>query len=223
MKTKSAIKKINQNGILLVFPINNRPEPNSVWAELHPNKKMVWKWSDSGSNQVAEMWHLMKHLSDCGEVVYSKWYQGRATFFSKQLFTAMLCKIRELNQAFDHTTGLSFQARELFEILEGDSPLSTKELKKLAGLKGRDNEGTYSKVLKSLFNRLLIVAYGEVDDGAFPSLAVGATQLLFEDLWNSAREMKPTAAAKIIDQNMPVGSLVRKYFDKNLLVITKES
>ncbi len=208
MKVKSAIKKINEQGALLVFPINNRPEPNSLWAELHPKKKMVWEWNETGDNKVGEMWLLMKHLSDCGEVVYSKWYQGRATFFSRDLFTAMLC-LKKPN-----TEDLTFQARDIFDLLEDDSPLSTKEIKKLTDLRGKDNEPAYGRALKSLFSRLLVVAYGEVDDGAFPSLAVGSTQILFEDLWQSAQNMKPAAAQRTLDQFMPKGSLFRKCFDR---------
>ncbi len=122
MKTKLAIKKINERGVLLVFPINNKPEPNSLWKEFHPKKKMIWEWDTGGDASVGDLWLLMKHLSDCGEV----------------------------------------------------------------------------------------------DDGAFPSLAVGSTQLLFEDLWLAAKDMKSAKAQKLVDQFMPIGSLVRKFFDKQM-------
>ena len=221
MKVKSAINKINENGVLLVFPINNRPQPHSLWAELHPKKKMKWEWDAGGDASVGNMWYLMKHLSDCGEVVYSKWYQGRATFFSKELFTAMLClrlPRADAELAIDYTAGLSFEAQQIFEVLESDSPLSTKEIKKMTELRGKDNEPTYTRALKALFLRLLVVAYGEVDDGAFPSLAVGSTQVLFEDLWVAARAMKPAKAQKILEQYMPSGNLFRKFFDKTSIV-----
>src|SRR6476659_3749059 len=90
MNQRSAISKINKKGILLVFPINNRKEPQSLWSEFYPRKKMRWEWDNSGDDSVAEMWGLMKRLSENREVVYSKWYQGRATFFSQELFAAML-------------------------------------------------------------------------------------------------------------------------------------
>lgn len=225
MKSKAAIKKINELGILLVFPINNKPEPNSIWREFYPRKKMIWEWDAGGDASVGDMWLLMKHLSDCGHVVYSKWYQGRATFFSKELFTATLCLVRnsfpqnDSELALDMTSDLTFQAKQIFEVLESDSPLSTKEIKKLTDLKGKDNEAIYSRALKSLFLRQLIVAYGEVDDGAFPSLAVGSTQVLFEDLWIAARGMKVSKAQRIVDRDMPKGSLMRKFFDKNISAI----
>lgn len=210
MQAKKAIRKINENGILLVFPINNREEPNSLWAELHPRTKMRWEWTEDGDDKVGDMWLLMKHLSDKREVVYSKWYQSRATFFSRDLFAAMLCILKKTAR-HEH---LSFTARNLLDALESDSPLSTKELKKITDLRGRDNEPEYQRGMKALFNTMLIVAFGEVDDGAFPSLAVGSTELLYEDLSLQADEMKVSKAQEIVDRYIPVGSLFRKYFDK---------
>ena len=127
MDMRSAIAKIQRHGILLVFPVNNRPEPRSLWSEYFPRKKMRWEWDDSGDNHVGELWSLMKRLSDCKKVVYSKWYQGRATFFSRDLFRAMLC-IAQHRGAQDRLSQRS--ALTLLELLEQDSPLSTKELKK---------------------------------------------------------------------------------------------
>lgn len=213
MDQRRALSKINQRGALLVFPIKNAKEPASLWSELHPRTIMRWEWNENGDDKVGDLWHLMKRLSSSRKVVYSKWFQGRATFFSRPVFTALLAL--SLNRGSLHF-GLSRQARDLLDILESDSPLSTKQLKKMADLQGRDNESTFQRAMKQLFNRFLIVAYGEVDDGAFPSLAVGSTRLLFEDLWNQAHEMRPAEAQKIADKNLPVGSKLRKYFDKNL-------
>ncbi|MBC7419189.1 MAG: hypothetical protein H7328_00540 [Bdellovibrio sp.] len=219
MKQKSAVAKINQKGILLVFPINNQKEPASLWSEFFPRTKMRWEWDDSGDNRVGELWGLMKKLSDSGQVVYSKWYQGRATFFSKELFTALLC----LNQHYFSQPEVSRSARELLECLESDSPLSTKELKKLTDLRGKDNEKFYNRGMKELFSKFLIVAYGEVDDGAFPSLAVGATRNLYEDLFTDSQKLNSKAAQKIINQYLPQGSMVRKFLDKQTsLRATKE-
>ena len=86
----------------------------------------------------------------------------------------------------------------------------------MAELQGRDNEPLYTKATKELFQRFLIVAYGEVADGAFPSLAMGATRLLYEDLWTEAQQLSESEAMLIIDRFMPVGSSFRKHFEKNL-------
>lgn len=219
MNQRSAISHINKNGVLLVFPINNAKDPQSLWSEFFPRTKMRWEWDDEGDNKVAGMWMLMKRLSNCDQVVYSKWYRGRATFFSRELFTAMLCIYKSTGEL---TYGLSRTARELLDALESDSPLSTKELKKITELQGRLNEPQYSRAMKELFSRLLIVAYGEVDDGAFPSLAVGATQLIYEDLWLEADAMDIKSAQAILDREMPMGSRMRKFFESNLMKENQE-
>jgi hypothetical protein len=211
MNQKSAITKIDKNGVLLVFPINNKPEPKSLWSEFFPKTKMRWEWDETGDNRVGDLWGLMKKLSDSRKVVYSKWYQGRATFFSRELFTALLCLAKD---QIDRPENLSRSARDLFDTLESDSPLSTKQLKKMTDLRGKENEATYNRSMKQLFSGFYIIAFGEVDDGAFPSLAVGATRNLYEDLWNEALRLSPKEALAVVDTYMPEGSLFRKYYEK---------
>ena len=207
-----AISRINERGILLVFPINNRPLPLSLWSEFLPKTRMVWDWNDDSAGQpVHDMWGLMKRLSDCREVVYSKWYQGRATFFSRELFAAML-RLRCFPS--DPRRGLSSTARTLLEVLENNSPLSTRRLKEMTELQGKVNEPVYSRAMKELFFCLLIVGFGEVDDGAFPSLAVGATELLYDDLWRQADAMSERKAQSFVDRLMPDSSHFRRFFEK---------
>src|SRR5712671_1396482 len=172
---------------------------------------MVWEWNEDSDARVSDMWTLMKRLSDCREVVYSKWYQGRATFFSRELFTAML-SLRCFRE--DARRSISETAAALLEVLENNSPLSTRTLKELTDLQGRLHEAAYSRAMKELFTRFLIVGFGEVDDGAFPSLAVGATELLYEDLWREGSELSPRKAQAVIDRLMPEASHFGKFLKK---------
>ncbi len=210
-RISSAVEAINKNGALLVFPLDNRKEPASLWSHFHPRSSMRWEWDDDGDNRVANLWHLKTELSTTGKVVYMKWFRGRATYFSKELFTLLL---RSLNRDAPDS-GLSADATRLLRILEGESPLSTKEIKRQSGMQGRALEPAYERAMKELWARCLIVAYGEVDDGAFPSLAVGATRALFEDLWNQAWKLEPAEAdlriAKILG-----GNLFYKHYQKVL-------
>jgi hypothetical protein len=209
-RVSTAVARIRHRGALLVFPVNNRKLPPSLWTEFYPNVQMVWDWNDDGDRRVAGLWQLMKELSDCREVVYSKWFRGRATFFSRDLFTAML---RLRSGRSDPRSTLPGPARTIFEVLENNSPLSTRELKQATNLQGRFNEPAYSRGMKELFTRLLIVGFGEVNDGAFPSARVGATELLFSDLWRDAGEMSLANARGVVDAFLPEGSHFRKFFD----------
>jgi hypothetical protein len=212
MKLKTAISKIEKKGVLLVFPVNNQSEPNSLWKEFYPRKKMRWDWDDSGDTSVFDMWMLMKKLSDSGDVVYSKWYRGRATFFSKSLFTAL---IRLNLETFSNPGRLSRASQNILDTLEQDSPLSTKKLKAICELQGKDNARIYDRALKELFTQFLVVGYGEVDDGAFPSLAVAATKTIFEPLYTDALSMSYDQALNVVNEYMPEQSLFRKFFEKN--------
>jgi hypothetical protein len=191
MNKRSAVSAIDKNGILLVYPIKNKPEPRSLWTAFWPEDEMVWEWTEDSDDRVANLWHMREKLSHSNQVVYAKFYQGRATFFSKDVFRALLCLMKSAEYK---SKKLSFEAKKIMRLLDANSPLSTKRIKKEVELVGKFHEPTYTKALKELWSKLLIVGYGEVDDGAFPSLAVGSTELLFEELWKEAKELDPAQA-----------------------------
>lgn len=99
---------------------------------------------------------------------------------------------------------LSRESRDILEALEMDSPLSTKQIKEAVGLQGKMLESTYNRAMKDLWQRLQIVAFGEVDDSSFPSLAVGATQNIFEELYLRAQEIDPADAEKFLSEALGV-------------------
>lgn len=213
-KTRAkALKAINDHGVLLVYPVNNKKEPKSLWSVLYPRSEMVWEWDEDSDGRVADLWHLRMQLSESSDVVYAKWYQGRASFFSKELFTALL---RVFGTADESPSNLSRDSRNIIDILLSDSPISTKMIKQGAELQGKDLESQYNRAMKPLWNHLWIVGYGEIEDSSFPSLAVGATQVLFEDLWRASRELSMKEAQVTVDRFMPVGSAFRKFFNRVL-------
>jgi hypothetical protein len=208
MKKKDAIAAIERHGILLVYPIKNAKEPASLWSALYPRSEMRWEWDAGGDARVASLWHLREELSRSKQVVYAKWYQGRATFFSRDVFTAL----RSHFLAQPLPTGR--EARELLSLLQESSPQSTKQLKRGTGLLGRALESTYERAMKQLWQQLLIVGFGEVDEGAFPSLAVGATSLLFEDLEEEAAAMDPARRRKILTAKIEAAPKFAKFFGR---------
>lgn len=201
MMRKKAIEAIRTHGVLLVYPIDNRQEPNSIWRCLFPRTKMVWEWDDESDSRVADVWHLRAELSNSNEVVYTKWHQGRATFFSRELFTALLKYLGAVDQ---NTAMLPHKAQEILETLLMDSPQSTKQIKQAVELQGRYFESTYNRAMKRLWDQLLIVGYGEIEDSSFPSLAVGASQTIYEELWQGAQAISMKEAE----------ATVRKFFAK---------
>lgn len=208
LRTK-AISAINKNGILLVFPIKNRKDYNSIWKELYPRSEMKWEWDEDGDDRVAKLWFLREELSKSREVIYGKWLNGRATFFSIDMFKALYRMSREWKPK-----NWIRESTEALECLRMDSPMSTKQLKEALDLQGRYMERTYEKALKPLWQHLDVVAFGEIEDSSFPSLAICSTQNIFEDLVHEANELSLEEAQKIFRSYIPEKSLIDKFWNK---------
>ena len=215
---KSAISFINQHGALLAYPVKNKDNVPSIWKCFFPKTPMRWEWSEDGDDRVALIWHLRAELSNSNKVVYTKWFSGRATFISFKLFTALLKHVSSLENPLKN---LSPEALNVYRVLEDDSPLPTKILRLESSLEGKSNEGKFNKAQRELWARLLIVGYGEVEEGGFPSLAVGASKLLFEELWDNSLLMSESEQNAIIDKFLPEGSAFHSHYTKWLKGIEK--
>lgn len=194
MKLARAVSIVEGLGIALVYPVDNKPEPPSLWSAVHPRREMAWSWDEHSDPRVAEIWHLRARLASSSEVAYAKWFRGRATLFSLPVFQAVLGRIARAGNVM---AGLPPESIALLERLREISPRSTKELRAEVGLKGKTFESLFTHAMKALWARLLIVGTGEVADGAFPSLAVSATEMIFEDLWNGRTAVPRAADAKL--------------------------
>ena len=214
----NAVKAVNQTGMILVFPLADKKDPPSLWSHFFPRTKMRWEWDESGDNRVGELWHLRTELSSSGKVVYTKWFQGRATLFSKSFFTAMMQRLQTTKGTIKP---LSREATAILELLSEDSPQSPRVVRESVHLQGRFNEATFNRALRELWTRLLIVGYGEIDDGAFPSLAIGSTKLLFEDEWLDTEDMTLEESQKIITKYSAADSATLKYLARIELALTK--
>jgi hypothetical protein len=53
-----AVALIEKIGILLVYPIENKKEPQSLWSEFFPRTAMRWEWDLNGDDRVVKLWHL---------------------------------------------------------------------------------------------------------------------------------------------------------------------
>ena len=201
-----AVAAIEKQGVLLVYPIDNRKEPASLWSAFYDDK-MRWEWDTGADDRVSKLWHIRTVLSTSREVVYVKWYRGRATFFSKEVFTALLAYFETAKRS---ASELKTESSQILELLEMDSPQSTKQIKLATDLRGKMFERVYEKSMKALFEKLWIVGFGEVEDGAFPSLAIGASKALFEDLWEASLKLTKEEAQKQLEEKLGKTSLFLK-------------
>lgn len=213
---KLALQFIKRHKIVLTFPEKNDRYPLSLWSCFHPRKKMRWEWDSGGDHAVSDLWIFREALSRSGKTAYAKWYRGKATFIDREFLPTLLAAngIQELNQPL--LKSLSPTAREIFELLQESSPLSTKDIKKATGLKGRDSEPDYNRAMKQLWSRLWIVGWGEKDDGAFPSLNIGATQHFFEKEWKLALSLDPLQSARQVIQELDPESSLGQFAKRSL-------
>lgn len=222
---KKCLEAIEKHGCLLAYPIDNKKEPQSLWSVLYPRKKMLWDWNSDGGEEIAQLWHTRMEMSVESKVVYAKWYRGRATFFSREVFKNMLAFLRTstevvameaaVTEAEDDMASmkpkLSFQSQEALEVLQMDSPQSTPKLKRALDLRGRENESTFNRALKPLWNYLYIVGFGEEEDSSFPSLNMAATEHVFEDLWNESKNISSEKAQQFLVKKLGQDNLFFKY------------
>ncbi|WP_413288480.1 hypothetical protein [Bdellovibrio sp. HCB337] len=209
-KRQRIVKAIETEGCLLVYPLDNRKEPASIWSTLYPKSEMRWEWDSDGDNRVGELWVLREELSRSHEVVYAKWYRNRATFFSKEVFVSLLSY---LGTSQGHVP-LTRDSQEALDSLLMDSPQSTPLLKENLGLRGKFFEGQYNRTLKPLWNYLFLVGFGEVEDSSFPSLNIGATATLFEDLWLESQKLPQAKAEQALLKTLGEDNLFYKYTQK---------
>lgn len=206
-----AVAKIDKAGALLVFPIKDKPHLPSLWSAFYPGEEMDWNWSEDGDQRVPRLWHLRSELSTSGDVVYTKWFRDRATCFSLDLFTALLSLVSNRNML---ELKLSSEAAAILDAVMDDSPLPTKELKIRSELQGRENNARFDRGMKELWRKFLIVGYGEVEEGGYPSLAVGSSNLLFEDQWDASRAISDRERREILANYYPPHSEFYAYYLK---------
>lgn len=202
MSMTKTVKAIERAGILLVYPIQNKKEPASIWHALYPGSRMSWDWAETADDRVVDLWHLRTQLSESRKVVYAKWFQGRATFFSRPVFAAMV----RLLGGPERERDLPEEAAEIYRLLSDDSPQTPKMIREALGLEGKTNEARFTRGLAELWRRLLVVGFGELEEGSYPSLQIGATKLLFEDLWDEAALLSPDEAETRVKQVVPEDS-----------------
>lgn len=209
-KRQKIIKAIEAEGCLLVYPLDNRQEPKSIWSALYPRTAMRWEWDENGDNRVGELWGLRTELSESREVVYAKWFRNRATFFSKEVFVNLLAYLG----SSQNRVPLLRDSQEALDLLLVDSPQSTPTLKENLGLRGKFLEGQYNRTLKPLWNYLYLVGFGETEDSSFPSLNIGATATLFEELWLKSQKIPADKAEAQLRKILGEDNLFFKYAQK---------
>jgi hypothetical protein len=207
---KKMLEAIQKHGALLVFPIKNKKLPKSLWSVLYPKSEMVWEWNENSDNRISKLWIDREYLSRTGEAVYTKWYQGRATFFSKKVFTLLLAYLESPKLEVN----LLPSSKQALNELKEESPLSTKKIKVILEWQGKLMESHYNRAMKPLWERLYIVGFGEENDSSFPSLNMAASIYQFENEWSAVETYTSEQARIELTKLLGEGSIFLTYADK---------
>jgi len=208
---RKALAAINERHVQLVYPIQNAREPRSLWHSLHPGSAMRWDWSEDADQRVVDLWQLKDDLCLGREVVYAKWFRGRATFFSRASFVPILALLGTTRaEALRRNATASRQ----YEELQDNSPQTPRRLQQADKMTGSHYRGDYKRGVKLLWEQLVIVGTGEVDEGQFPALAMGATRHILEDLWEEADGMEPRDAEARCRRLLPAASPFSRFLDR---------
>lgn len=186
------LQSINKAGVLLIFPIQNKDEPDSVWAHTYPRSKMIWDWTRDTDPKVDRIRAVLWDLVDEEKIILTKWYRDKPTIFSEDSFLYMLAYLRSAKK---------FQMREtkkVLDTLEIDSPQATQELKEACGLRGSHFKSDYNQAMRELWHRLLIVEHGEVKISHLPSTTIGSTEKTFGDIWERSLSINKKDAEKFL-------------------------
>lgn len=208
---QKALAAINEQQVQLVYPIKNAREPGSLWHSLHPRSAMRWDWSADADRRVVDLWHLKDDLCLGREVVYAKWFRGRATFLSRAIFVPILAL---LGTTRAEALRRDANATRIYEELLENSPQTPRRLRQAVDLTGSHRRSDYEHGVKLLWEQLLIVGTGEVDEGQFPALAMGATRHIFEDLWEEADSVAPRDAEERCRRLLPAASPFSSFLDR---------
>jgi hypothetical protein len=106
----------------------------------------------------------------------------------------------------------------ILDLLRGGAPLSTRQIRRAANLHGKSCAGRFAYAMNALWSRLLVVGVCEVRGGGAPSLAVGATEVLFDDLWR-ARGSVPADAGRKLDEALARSPSFHRELDRALATV----
>jgi hypothetical protein len=183
IRFKKMLECIEEKHWALVYPLKGKDQWPSLWHHLYPRRPMNWSWDSEADPRISQLWADREDLASQKLAVYTKYFRDRATFFSKPYFVSLLREHRPWTKKPSDRL-----SRWLLDSLLDNTPQSTKMLKRRwRSLDGSAPNGNWDRSLKTLFRGLWIVGLGEEDDGAFPSLRLGATELAWEELWQEAQ------------------------------------
>lgn len=166
LQTKDeAVDFIEDRGFLLFHPAKNIEFP-SLWEAKAGDRPVPNEHDDPGHIT----WQWKDDLLGERRCYYGRLLAKKMSFVSLQylpfFFRLGRCFDFEYDYLYLYEKGeMSYEAKAIYEVLLSDGPMDTLQVRKKAGLWGRENQYRYTKSLNWLQTELMVVPVGIAEVG----------------------------------------------------------
>jgi hypothetical protein len=194
-----AVRFIDAAGFCMLFPVKNVPLPSLYYAAARrlpiswdKTTQMIWDWKDD--------------LPLRRRAFYAKYFRARGTFISLKFlpqFLAMRESAAGPGAAADfYAAGLITQdARVIWEVLAGEGPLATLELRHACKMAGTSGNARFKRAMLELQCLLIVTHFGAArETEAWASNRFELVSRAFPKQFKQARGITPKAARAVLAQ-----------------------
>ena len=161
VQTKAeAVDFINQRGFLLFHPAKEIDFP-SLWAARAGDRPVPNEHDDPGHIT----WQWKDELLGEKQCYYGRLLGQKMTFVSLEMLPYFFRLSKNLEYENDYLYiyqkgELSYEAKQVYEVLLDEGPMDTLLLRKKTGMWGKENQYRYTKTLNQLQTALMILPVG---------------------------------------------------------------
>jgi len=192
---------INDVGVCLLFSAKGIELP-TLWAAICGEDRTVPRRHDDYELNLA--WEWKDTIPIRGEALYGKFLRGRPVFISLDLAPAFYALSENYGELDDYLLAyqdghMSEEAKRVYEALLEEGPMPTSELRRKAGISGREAAGLFDRALTELQMGFRIAKVGIADTNRWKYCYVYDLFLRrYPQLAKAARELSQDQAAGLL-------------------------
>jgi hypothetical protein len=197
---REAVQFINEVGIALLFPGDNMPLPD-LWSAINGAERKLPKHHHDAA--LHKTWNWKDEIPTKREAWYGKIVRGKPAFISMDALPAVYALSNNYGELDDYLEAyndglLSKEAKDIYEVLLNEGPLSTNKLRKLSGMKGGgDSARRFERAIVELQSDLKIVKSGVSEDNRWKYCYIYDILLRWSpDLREKSREFNSRQATR---------------------------
>ena len=192
-----AVRFIDAVGFCLLFPVKNVLLPSLYYAMT---RRIPITWD----KYTVKLWEWKDELPRRRRALYTKYFRGRGTFFSRAMLANFLALRGGSARIAGHETfysagKVSHDARTLWQTLAEHGPLATLELRHACKLDSKAGNTRFKKAILELQCLLVVTHFGaEQETAAWASNRLELVARAFPEEAQQCRGITPAAARAAI-------------------------